>query len=116
MAESDTWEGIENLENAKELVEEFKREYRREKTEIRKQKSYKERNEYWRGMFPGRFTARKLYGWDNKKYDREYWNRMERNWRKWKGMKPWKQRKMKMIEEEEKEEKEEEYQGGKIEE
>jgi len=67
-------------------------------------------------MFPGRFTARKLYKWDNKKYDREYWNRMERNWRKWKGMKPWKQRKMKMIEEEEKEEKEEEYQGGKIEE
>jgi len=46
MAESDTWEGIENLKNAKELVEEFKREYRREKREIRRQKSYKERNEY----------------------------------------------------------------------
>ena len=31
IAESDIWEGIENLENAKELVEEFKREYRRKK-------------------------------------------------------------------------------------
>jgi len=28
-AESDTWKGIENLENAKELVEEFEKEYRR---------------------------------------------------------------------------------------
>jgi len=27
MAESDTWEGIENLENAKEAVEEFEKEY-----------------------------------------------------------------------------------------
>jgi len=30
MAESDTWEGIENLENAKELVEEFEKEYGKE--------------------------------------------------------------------------------------
>ena len=29
-AESDTWEGRENLENAKEAVEEFKKEYRRD--------------------------------------------------------------------------------------
>jgi len=27
MAESDTWEEKENLENAKEVVEEFKKEY-----------------------------------------------------------------------------------------
>jgi len=51
-------------------------------------------------MFPGRFAAKKLYGWDDKKYDREYWNRMERNWRKWKGMKPLRQRKLEMIKEE----------------
>jgi len=71
-AESDTWEGIENLENAKELVEEFEKEYGKEEREIRRQENYKERNEYWRGIFPGRFTARKLYGWDDKRYDREY--------------------------------------------
>jgi len=28
MAESDTWEGRENLENAKEAIEEFEKEYR----------------------------------------------------------------------------------------
>jgi len=27
MAESDTWKGRENLENAKEAIEEYKREY-----------------------------------------------------------------------------------------
>ena len=29
-AESDTWEGRENLENAKEAIEEFEKEYRRD--------------------------------------------------------------------------------------
>jgi len=33
--EEDTWESRENLENAKELVEEFKREYREEVKELR---------------------------------------------------------------------------------
>ena len=35
MAEEDTWESRENLENAKELVEEFEREYREENEELR---------------------------------------------------------------------------------
>jgi len=25
--------------------------------------------------------ARKLFGWSDKKYDEEYWARLERNWR-----------------------------------
>jgi len=35
MAEKDTWESRENLENAKELVDEFEREYREEVEELR---------------------------------------------------------------------------------
>ena len=35
MAEEDTWENRENLENAKGLVEEFEREYREEVKELR---------------------------------------------------------------------------------
>jgi len=35
MAEEDTWENKENLENAKELVKEFEREYREEVKELR---------------------------------------------------------------------------------
>jgi len=60
------------LENAKELVEEFEKEYGKKEREIRKQENYEEINEYWREIFPERFTARKLYGWDDKRYDREY--------------------------------------------
>jgi len=30
MAELDTWEGRENLENTKEVIEEFEKEYRRD--------------------------------------------------------------------------------------
>jgi len=30
---------------------------------------------------PERFTARKLFGWSDKKYNKEYWTRLERNWR-----------------------------------
>jgi len=65
-----------------ELVEEYKRKYKKERRKIKRQEKYKERKEYWRGMFSGRFAAKKLYGWNDKRYDREYWNRMERNWRK----------------------------------
>jgi len=37
MAESDTWEEKENLENAKEAVEEYKKEYRQDMEDIRRQ-------------------------------------------------------------------------------
>jgi len=68
------------------------------------------RQEREEGMFqrkelPGRFTAKKLYGWSDKQYDQEYWERIERNWRRWKGKKPARRGMMKMIPEEEEEEK-----------
>ena len=28
--------------------------------------------------------ARKLFGWTDKRYNKEYWVRLERNWRQWK--------------------------------
>jgi len=28
-----------------------------------------------------RFTARKLFRWSDKRYNQEYWGRLERNWR-----------------------------------
>jgi len=39
-----------------------------------------------RKEFPRRFMARKLFRWSNKRYDQEYWRRLERNWRQWKGI------------------------------
>ena len=41
-AESDTWEEKENLENAKEAIEEYEREYRRDIEDVRRQKKEEE--------------------------------------------------------------------------
>jgi len=60
MAESDTWEERENLENAKEVVKEYKKEYRRDMEDVRRQE--KKEGIFQRGKLPGRFTVRKLFG------------------------------------------------------
>jgi len=99
--ESDTWEGRENLENAKEAVEEFKREYRWDMEDVARQEH--EEGTFQQRELPGRFTAKMLYGWSDKRYDQEYWGRMERNWRRWKGKKPPRRGTMKTILEEEEE-------------
>jgi len=83
MVESNTWEGRENLENAKKAIEEFEKEYRRNMEDTRKQE--KEKGTFRRGELPGRITAKRLFGWTNKRYDQEYWRRLKRNWRRWKG-------------------------------
>ena len=71
MAEEDTWESRENLRNAMELVEEFEKEYcKEEEKEVRWQEA--EEKEIFNRELPGRYTAKLLYGWGNKKYDREY--------------------------------------------
>ena len=46
MVEEDTWENKENLENAKELVAEFEREYGEEAEELRQQEQKEEEKEY----------------------------------------------------------------------
>jgi len=77
--ESDTWEGRKNLRNAKEAIEEFEKEYRRDTEDVAQQE--REEGMFQRGELSGRFTAKKLYGWSNKRYDQEYWGRLERNWK-----------------------------------
>jgi len=62
----------------------------------------REEGTFQQGELPGRFMAKKLYGWSDKQYNQEYWERMERNWRRWKGKKPVRKETMKMIPEEEK--------------
>ena len=104
MAESDTWEGRENLKNVQEAIKEFEKEYRRDIEDVARQE-HKERT-FQQKELPGRFTARKLYGWSDKRYDQEYWGRMEKNWRRWKGKKPARKETIKTILEEEEIEKE----------
>jgi len=64
-----------------DLVKEFKEEYS-EIGRVRKRRNNKE--EGIREL-PGRYTAKTLYGWNDKKFDKEYWGCLERNWNKWKG-------------------------------
>ena len=69
MAEEDTWENKENLENAGDLLQEFEEEYGRDDREVRKQKRTNKERDYWREGLPGRYTARRLFGWLDGEYD-----------------------------------------------
>jgi len=66
-------------------------------TEIRKQEEVDQEQkrradqkteEFKRMELPGRYTAKILYGWDNKKFKAEYLRKLERNWQKWKSVSP----------------------------
>jgi len=66
------------LKNAEELIEEFER----GGVEVRRQEG--EGDEYRRMELPGKYMAKLLYGWNDRKFEEEYLNKLERNWRKWK--------------------------------
>jgi len=67
--------------------------------DVRRQE--REEGTFRRGELPGQFTARKLFGWSDKRYNKEYWGMLERNWRQWKGERKKGQRTMETIREEE---------------
>jgi len=58
--ELDTWKERENLGNAKEAIEKFKKEYKQDMEDVRKQKRKEET--FRRGELPERFIAKKLFG------------------------------------------------------
>ena len=73
--------------------------------DVRKQE--KEEGTFRREELPGWFTARKLFGQSDKRYNKEYWARLERNWRQWKGGRTRGRRTMETIKEKKKEIKQE---------
>jgi len=83
MAEADMWESRENLENAKELVEEFEREYRKGAEELRRQELEEEEKEFSHEL-PREFMAKLLYGWGRRRYEKERKKRWDENWNQWK--------------------------------
>ena len=50
-----------------ETIEEFKKEYQQDMEDVTKQECKK--GKFRRRELPGRFTARKLFGWSDKRYD-----------------------------------------------
>jgi len=43
-----------------------------------------EGGEYKRMELPGKYTAKLLYRWDDRRFEEEYLNKLEKNWKKWK--------------------------------
>jgi len=79
MAGENTWENRKNLENAKELVEEFEREHGEEVEELRwQEQEEKEKKFSWE--LPREFIAKLLYGWGKRRYKREREKRWDENW------------------------------------
>jgi len=68
--EANTWKERENLENTKELVEEFKREHGEEAKEVRQQEQIEKEKDFDRGL-PGKYMAKLVLGWENRKYERK---------------------------------------------
>ena len=58
--------------------------------EIRRQEKIDmvEERDFRRRELPGKFTAKILYRWDNRKFEEEYLRKLERNWRRWKAVSP----------------------------
>ena len=85
IAEHDTWEKREDLGNAKEALEEFEG---RMDAEVRRQEKLDmvEKKDFRREELLGKYTAKMLYGWDNRKFEEEYLRKLERNWQKWKSV------------------------------
>jgi len=71
-----------NLGNTKEAIKEYKREYQRDIEDVRRQE--REEAMFRRRKLPERFTMRKLFEESDKRYNKEYWARLERNWKYWK--------------------------------
>ena len=60
------------------MIEEFEQggvEVRRQEEEV---------EEYRRMELPGKYTVKLLYRWDDWKFEEEYLNKLEKNWKKWK--------------------------------
>ena len=72
MIEEDTWKGLENLRNARNLIEEFEKEIREEEIRQVKKKRGKQKvmevelnsevEEFKRSELLGKYTARILFG------------------------------------------------------
>jgi len=62
------WELRENLENAQELVNQFKEDYSEEVRQIKKKNTKEDKEK----ELPGRYMAKLLYEWNDKRFDREY--------------------------------------------
>ena len=89
-AEKDTWKGLEKLKNAMDLVIEFKKEIREEEVQWVKKRKGKQKvvevelnpeaEKFKRSKLLGKYMARILFRWDDKKFENKYLNKLKVNW------------------------------------
>ena len=79
--EQNTWEKRENLENTKKALKKFKGQMN---AEVRRQERIEmvEEREFRRRELLGRYTAKLLYEWDDRRFEKEYLRKLERNWQR----------------------------------
>ena len=70
VCDKNTWENRKNLENTKELVDEFERAYEEKAKELRQQEQKEEKKEFSQEL-PREFMAKILYKWGQKRYEKE---------------------------------------------
>ena len=77
----DTWEKRKNLENIGKALKEFEGQIN---AEVRRQEKIDmvEERDFRRGELPGKYMAKLLYEWDNKKFEDEYLKKLEKNWKR----------------------------------
>jgi len=83
----DTWERLENLENTMNLVENFEKDIRRVQTRKEKEKEKvlnPEAKVFRRSKLLGKYMAKILFEWDNRKFENKYLKKLERSWVRWK--------------------------------
>ena len=72
-AEGDTWERKENLKNSGKFIKEI------EQGEVVVRREVEEEGEYKRMELPGKYTAKLLYGWEDRRFEEEYLSKLEKN-------------------------------------
>ena len=79
--EQNTWEKRENLENTKKALKKFKGQMN---AEVRRQERIEmvEEREFRRRELLGRYTAKLLFEWDDRRFEKEYLRKLERNWQR----------------------------------
>ena len=77
----DTWEKRKNLGNIGKALKEFEGQMN---AEVRRQEKIDmvEERDFRRGELPGKYMAKLLYEWDNKKFEDEYLKKLEKNWKR----------------------------------
>jgi len=75
------------LKNTEEALKEFEG---RMSVEVRRQEKIDmaEERDFRREELLGKFTAKMLYEWNDRKFEEEYLKKLERNWRRWKIVSP----------------------------